>query len=403
MPYHTKSNFQIKPSFEIVVTRMIFVLGLASTTVGVPLYLLKLGASDSQVGLFSGGLSLLIASLTLFLPPLLEEYNQLKILLGSCVAVGLSIVAFGWSKFLLFALVLYFVIQLFNTINTSAMGILFKDSSKNKKEFTKNTGLMGSLVNLSWFIGPLLGGLMLNYAGVKGLFIMSGSLCLISACFVGLLPFKTANKYRDKIDGNLKENIKFYLSHPRLRVSYLINMGISVWWGFIWTFIPIFMIKQGYSVASIGIFVGVTQLPLFLFEFVTVKALNKYSYKKIFLCSYILLVLVGVVAFLTTNYTVVLITILTGSLALCFIEPISQLFFFDQVTKVEEEKTYPIFETASIIGGTLVKLIIGAGLAIFVDRAAFLIISLFMLVIVYNVLKINSTHKYNHSITKTPV
>lgn len=392
MPYHTKSTLHLKPTYEIVVTRMIFTLGIAITTVGVPLYLVELGASDSQIGLYIGALSLLIGALTLLLPPILEKFNQLKILIFSYIMTGISLIVFGHSSRILQALFLLFLVHLFITVGTDSLGILFKDSERNKNEFTKDIGLMGSLINFSWFIGPLIGGLMLNYAGVNGLFILSGLLCCLGAAFILLMPFKTIFKVRSEIDGSLKENLFFYLKSSKLRIAYIQNMGQSVWWGFIWTFIPIFMVKQGYSVASIGIYIGLTQLPLFLLEFVTVKTLRRYSYRFIFFISYAALGLIGIFAFLTPVYSAGLVAILLGSIAMSFIEPISQLYFFDQVTKLEEEKTYPIYGTSNIVGGTVIRLIIGAGLALFADRAAFIILAGIMLLTAFNALKIK-THK----------
>lgn len=152
------------------------------------------------------------------------------------------------------------------------------------------------------------------------------------------------------------------------------------------------MVKQGYSVASIGIYIGLTQLPLFLFEFKTVKILNRYSYRAVFSVSYALLAIAAIFAFFTPAYSAGLLALLFGSIALSFIEPVSQLYFFDQVTKLEEEKTYPIYGTSNIVGGTVIRMIIGAGLALFVDRAAFLILAALMLYTAYNALKIK-THK----------
>lgn len=393
MPYHAKSGMHLKPTFEIVITRMIFTLGIAITTVGVPLYLVELGASDSQVGLLIGAMSLVIGALTLFLPPLLEKFNQLNILVLSYIITGLGLFAFGHAKLIPLAIFLLFVVHLFVTVGADSLGILFKDSTRNKNEFTRDTGLMGSLINFSWFLGPLIGGLMLNYYGVKGLFIISGLFCLLAAIFIIIIPFKTINKRRTEIDGSLKDNLLFYLKSSKLRIAYIQNMSISVWWGFIWTFVPIFMVRQGWSIASIGIYIGLTQLPLFLFEFKTVKILNIYSYRAVFSVSYALLAIAAIFAFVTPVYSAGLLALLIASVALSFIEPISQLYFFDQVTKLEEEKTYPIYGTSNIVGGTVIRLIIGAGLALFADRAAFLILAFIMLLTAYNALKISNVRR----------
>ncbi len=388
MPYHGKSLPHLKPTHEIVVTRMLFTLGLAATTVGVPLYLIQLGMKDSSIGIFIGIISLLIAIISLLLPPVFEKFNQLRLNILSSIFTGLSFILFSYSNSPVTALLFIFASNLSITINLYSLSILFKDSTRTKQEFTRDTGMMGSLINLSWFIGPLLGGLMLNYAGINGLFILAGALCILSGIFVVILPFKTIVKQRAVIDGNLVENLKFYLSKPMLRIAYFQRMGITLWWGFIWTFIPIFMVRNNYSAASIGLFIGISQLPLFLFEFKTVDILSRVSYRTVFLLSYLFLSLVCLIAFFSPIFSISLFVLFLGSFALSFLEPIIDLFFFDQVSKLEEEKTYPIYGTSSLIGSTAAKIGVGAGLVIFADQAAFIIIAILMLLIAVNATKI---------------
>ncbi len=392
MPYHAKSALHLKPTHELVSNRMLYTLGVAATTVGVPLYLISLGMPDSQIGIFIGLSALLIAVMSLFMPPLLEKFNQLRLLIISSILTGLSYVFFGYTKSIIMATVLIFVTNLCITVSVNSLSILFKDSTRNKQEFTRDTGLMGSLVNLSWFIGPLLGGLTLNYAGVNGLFILSGSLCIISAAYLMIMPIKTVIKKRERLDVSVKENLRFYLSRLNLKIAYIQRMGITVWWGFIWTFIPIFMAREGYSVASIGLFISLTQLPLFLLEFKTVNIISKVGYRNVFVGSYAILAAICIYCFFTDNFAFAMIALSVGSISLSFIEPISELFFFDQVTKIEEEKTYPIYGTSSMIGSTLARLGVGIGLAILSDRAAFLVVAVFMALIAFNATKIRTSN-----------
>ncbi len=390
MPNHGKSALHLKPTHELVSTRMLFTLGMAATTVGVPLYLISLGMADSQIGIFIGISAFLIAVASLFMPPILERFNQFRLLIISSILTGLSYVFFGYTKNTALAMALVFITNLCITININSLSILFKDSTRSKQEFTRDTGLMGSLVNFSWFIGPLLGGLVLNYAGVNGLFILSGSLCIISAIYLFILPIKTVVKKRDELDISIKENLRFYISKPNLKIAYIQRMGITIWWGFIWTFMPIFMARHGYSVASIGLFMSLSQLPLFLLEFKTVGIVAKVGYRAVFVTSYAFLAIICLLSFVTGNFLLVIAALLVGSLSLSFIEPISELYFFDQVSRLEEEKTYPIFGTSSLVGSTLARVGVGISLALVADRVAFLVIGFFMIYGAFKALAISS-------------
>lgn len=383
MPLLAKSLLHLKPTYELVISQVLFALGYAVAIVGIPLYFIHIGLTDSQVGIFTGFISLLMIVTSLYMPPILEKYNQRKLLIFSAFLASISFVAFSYTSSIILSVLILTLAQGSLHANYSALIVLFKDSTRTVEEFTKDTGLLGSFNNLGWFVGPMLGGLALGNYGFKGLFTLAGSLTLIGGLYVLLFPFKTMVKHRRSIDGDIKANIRYYLSSKHLRISYLQKLGVELWWGVIWTFIPIFMLKGGYSSAAIGLFLSLTQLPLFLFEFKTVGFVAKYGFKKIFTYCYIGLTLICLLSFFTlsSQLAVVLALILAGSLALSFLEPITDLFFFSRLSILEEEKAYPTYSTAEPVGSMLAKIIPGISLALFYDKAIFIIlgISLFFI------------------------
>lgn len=232
MPLHAKSLLHLRPTYELVVSRMLLSLGQAVTTVGIPLFFINLGMSDASFGIFMGFAALLAALTSLFSPPLLERYNQLRILILTTALSGVAFILLGFSGILL-AITLVILHNIGVTLATNSQSILFKDSTRSKTEFRRDMGLMGSLLNLSWFIGPLLGGYVLSVSGTTGLFILAGILCVLSSVYISIQPFKTRHKNRSIIDNNLRENIKNYIQNRTLRIAFFQRMGIMVWWGFI--------------------------------------------------------------------------------------------------------------------------------------------------------------------------
>lgn len=385
MPVHAKKLFHLKPTYELVISATLFSLGYAVAIVGIPLYFIKIGLSGSQIGIFMGAVSLVMAATALYLPPILEKYNQRKTLIFSAFFSSTCFAMFGLTKSAPLAILLLALAQVSLHANYSALIVLFKDSTRTLQEFTKNTGLLGSFDNFGWFIGPMLGGLALNAFGFRGMFILAGSLTALGGIYALLFPFKTVVKKRIKLDGDIRANIRYYLSKPHLRIAYTQKLGIDLWWGLVWTFIPIFMLKGGYSGAAIGVFIALTQLPLFLFEFKTVDFVKKYGFKRIFTSCYVGLTLICGLSFLfmPSYLSVVLGLVLFGSLALSFLEPISDVFFFSKLSLLEEEKAYPTYSTASPIGGTVAKVLPGVALIFFADKAVFLAIGALLLFITY--------------------
>lgn len=378
MTTHTKALLYLKPTYELVVSKVLFSLGYGVAIIGIPLYLVQHGLHASGVGIFTGLISLLTVITSLYLPPILEEYNQQKLLIISSFVAGVSFILFFLSPAAPIAIVFLAVGQISLYINSNAFSVLFKDSTRGIEEFTKNTGLLGSLTNLGWFVGPLLGGLALKAFGFKGLFILAGVFVMLGGLYVLIFPFKATTKRRARFDTQILNNLKFFFSNTQLRIAYLQGLGIDFWWSFVWTFIPIFMLRRGYSGSSIGIYIALTQLPLFLFEFKTVVFVEKLGYKRIFTAAYMSLALMCFLSFFyfTSNLTIVLGLILLGSLALSFLEPISELFFFSKVSLTEEEKGCPIYTTSSPLGSMMSKILPGLILIVLPDSAVFVFIGL---------------------------
>lgn len=385
MALYAKSLLRLKPTYELITSKVLFSLGYATALFAVPIFFTSRGLEDSGLGLFLAVVSLLIALISLFLPPIMEKFNQRLILVVSAFVAAASFASLAIAVPIYLAMVVVAIAQIALHINYSALIVLFKDASRNEEEFTRDTGLLGSFSNLGWFLGPLLGGLALGLTGSDGAFLMAAGLLSVGGLYILFFPFKTIDKHRRVLDRDVIKNLKFFVSRSQLRVAYVQYVGVSVWWGFCLTFLPVFMVRWGYSPAMIGVFMALTQLPLFLLEFRTVRYLPKFGFKRIFIWSYALLCLVCLTSFIffNTASALVLAAILVASLALSFLEPIGSLFFFSKVSSLEEEKTYPTFITGDVTGGMLVKGACGAALLLFSDRVTFLVVGAVLLWVLY--------------------
>ncbi len=131
--------------------------------------------------------------------------------------------------------------------------------------------------------------------------------------------------------------------------------------------------------------------PLFLLEFKTVSSIKSHGFRKIFLFSYLSLASLCLIAAAFSSPAVILIAVLAGSLALSFLEPISQIFFFSLVNNLEEEKAQPVFFTSSSLGPIVMRLLAGLAISISGYGAMFLVASLAMLLVAGVASKINDS------------
>lgn len=384
-----RERFHIRASSEMILTRLVSSMGLAVATVVVSLYLRDVGLSDSSIGFVTAVSSIVVALSMPLLPVLLERFNELKIYTVALIALGGVFAAMGYVTHVLLAIALYYLSRVFIGIYGNAASITFKDVSGSRKEFTKAQGLASSLMNVGWVVGPLLGGLILATYDMRTTFLAAGGFMVLAAAIIIVKPIKLRDKKRARFDTDWLDNVRFYISRKNLILAYLQRFGVTGWWAFLWTFIPLFMIEQGYSPGSIGFALALTQVPLVLFEFKTVEYIPHFGYRKIFFGSFAFMTVTVLLSLLSSNLYFVMSLLIIASLALCFLEPITEIFFYDQVTYYEEEKAEPIYATAHDTGSILTRLFGGVAIAISGETAAYLTLAIIMALIALSALRIS--------------
>ncbi|MCA9348787.1 MFS transporter [Candidatus Saccharibacteria bacterium] len=366
-----KSPIHIKASGEILVSRIALSMGTSILTAIASIYFHNIGLTDAAVGYVAALGSLLAIVFTMVAPYLLEKYSEIVIYVVSGILLSFATIFLGLTKVVPVAIITYCLTNILLMFGGNAINIALKDTTSSKREFTNLQGIFGSLINFSWFVGPILGGLALSQLGTRNTLLLSGGFIMISAIIIVLLPIHVKGKRRVKLDTDPLANIKFYLSRKNLTIAYIQSLGVRLWWGYVWAFLPLFMLDNGYSPTSVGLVVGATQLPLFLFEFLTVKTVRFFGYRKIFATGFSLLTIASILMLIANDIHVVIGVTIACSLALSFLEPICELFVFDQVDRHEEDMAYPTYYTSTFAGSLVAKLGIAVFISLFGARSSY--------------------------------
>ena len=141
---------------------------------------------------------------------------------------------------------------------------------------------------------------------------------------------------------------------------------------------PLFLIGAGLSVVWVGIFIAATQLPLIFIQFKLNWFVKNIGMRKIMIYSFFYLMLVSLILFFYSEVYFAMIILMTTSFAIAFIEPLKEIYFFKNVTALEEEKTYPIFHTSFSTGEIFGKLLFAGVLLILPNSFLYLTMSLLM-------------------------
>jgi len=381
------ANIQISKSTELAFVRFFVSLALAAITTIWAIYLFSFGLSESEVGLISSIFVIVSVGSSLFAIPILEKYNQRKIII---VSLLISIVGFGILLIitnLYFFLAVYLVLVINTILRVNASDILFRDNSEDGK-LNRQMSIMFCIINFAWLIGPLIAGFFLVEYGLRSVFLSAAGFYAMALILFLILKISPLQKERDGLDKHILLNLIYFVKDKTLQLPYLISMGLQVWWGFVYIYLPLFIIKAGLSNGTVSVFIAVLVIPLIIFEYFVGKASEKLGFRKFFKYGFFLLSLISLALFFINNIYLQLTLVVIASIAASFIEPIDGAFFFKQVKRLDEEKYYPIFATSKDLGAALGKFIPAIVLLFLPNQFAFLTMFVLMAVFFYISLKI---------------
>ncbi len=378
--HHRHHESKIKVSSELSVVRLLIALSLACIATVWALKMNSLGLSESTIGFISSLLALVSIITALSLTPLLEKFNEKKILVISMILQAFGFFIMGYFHNVWIFLIGSFMYYVLGRIRRTTFSILFKDNVKNS-DLNKSEGLMYVLVNVGWLIGPMISGFFLSEYGMNYPFYAGTALMLLSMTLFLILGVKEVKKERESLDLDYKKNIKEFFKNKKLILSYIISAGISGWWGFVYLYIPLAIINSGIDKIYLSYFFTAVVVPLILFEYKVGELSEKKGFRPFLVGGFGGLVVLGITLFFIQNIFLLVGLVVFGSVFVSCLEPLKDTFFFKHVTLKEEEKFYPIYSSAMNFGEIVVKSLVALTLVFLPVKFSYLILAGIMAIV----------------------
>ncbi|MBI3671212.1 MFS transporter [Candidatus Azambacteria bacterium] len=372
--------------WQLSLIDFVLVFGIASFTTVWPVYLKKVLQNDTMVGVFSALISLASILLSLLFIPIIEKYPKVKIFSISAVGMFISLLAYSYTQNIYAVILISAIFVASMVFHQNSFGIMIRDQSS-ASEIGKTEGILFTLLNLSFIISPLIAGLIMSQVGLSEVFIFSAIFI-----FTAFIMFRIAIQIKEvprngELHKNLFKNLKDFFKNKELVKIYVVSMGISWWWGFIYTYPPLLILDKGLDPLLIGVFLFFIPIPLLL-EFIVGKMSDNMGFRRFIFSGFVILAIASALAFFETNIYMVLAYLVLASFGAAMIEPLREAYFFKVTNQEEEEKYYGAFLTAVDSGHMLGKLL-NAGILIFLPfKFIFLAIFLMMLLFAYSSLKL---------------
>ena len=378
MANHLKELYSYRSVPELAASRSLFAFAQAMIAAVWAILFFESGLRGGGVSLLKAVVSASVIGVSLLLPRYVRRMDESKVYPLSLIITGISLIIGSLCENLIVTIVVFLSVQILYIVWQSTFSILFRDSFERFKTYTLAQGILGSMICTSWFMGPILGGFIMQDLGPRKVLLFAGLVFIIAG---SVASYRVTSHKTKKIKSELGlvDNIKYFLNIKDMKSAYLIRSGIDAWWTLCLTFVPLLMVKSGYSLSEIGIFAGLSQLPLVFGEFMVVRRLNKKGFKRVFVWAYSALTVAMALCLMLSFGNIVIGIIILCSIPMAFLEPISEIYFYHITRKDQEELTYPIFMTSSTFGEGFLSFLILPVASILGLKFSFIAVALYML------------------------
>ncbi|MBL7059110.1 MFS transporter [Candidatus Pacearchaeota archaeon] len=341
------------------------------------IYLESLLHNDSQVGFLIAFFSVISFISYFLIIPLLERKKKTDLYLLTLILYTISYLLFSFLQNIISIIILGIITSFIVSLRVASFGILIRNKSKNK-DVSKNEGFVYTLANIAWLIGPLMAGFISSRYGLKIVFLFAAFFTLIS--FLLLRFFKVRDKVISKrVDTNLFKIFKDFFSKKERTIAYLLSGGINFWWAFIYIYIPIYIIKIGLGNLALGYFLALITIPLILSEYYFGRLASRIGFKKIFSIGYFILAVAAILSFFISNIYIILLIFILASFGAAMIEPTTESYFLDIITKREREKYYSIYNTTIDLNYFIANIFVAIMLLFLPFKSIFILFGIAML------------------------
>jgi MFS family permease len=346
------------------------------------LYIDSLVHSVFLVGVISSFLSFVVFVSYFFVIPLVERRDKVKLYLVSLLVFVVAYLVFSFTSSLFVVLIVSLPLAFFEALRRTSFGIIVKDFSS-PKNLSKNEGALYAVENISWVLGPLIAGYVLSGFGFGMVFLFS-ALFTLGVYFVLKRSRCSDMKVKKRVDGNMWKNFCDFFRDSDRVFAYLFSGGVSVWWVLIYVFIPVYVVGQGYSELLIGYFLFAVAIPLVLTETCFGMISARFGFKRLFRFGYLIVAVVSLCCFFVSDMYVILAVLVLGSFGLAMLEPTTEAYFFDVLSRKQYLRFYGPFNTADSFFAMIAKL--GASCILFFLEFRFVFVFFAVMMFSYFVL-----------------
>jgi MFS family permease len=221
----TKDNCWKRNLLIIVLAQFIAMVGMSSCVPFLPLYVRELGVSDmNQVKFWSGiifsGPYIMAIFAVPFWGTLGDKYGRKIMVIRAIFGLAVAMFLMGFAQ----NVVQLFLLRVFQGVASGfvAATLAFISAETPVERTGYAIGLLQSSQFAGTILGPLIGGLLSDFVGIRFVFFFVAALCFISGMLIVLFVKELNFQKQENYEFSTFKNLKNLLSVPEFRLILLL-------------------------------------------------------------------------------------------------------------------------------------------------------------------------------------
>jgi len=342
---------------------ILITLGVAITDVLWSLMADSYTHDPALTGIVLSAFSVLAVVYYLFLSPVVDALGEKRSFVLSLLIAGVTAIILPFSPGLWPYMLVAAVSLVGYNLRNLSLGILVRDAST-PDSIGRNEGLKFAVLNLGYVIAPLLVIWLFKGSDFRLSFIIAGLLMLVGAVlsmfFLRIKERRTHARHANPFSG-----FGTYWRDPERVRSYVMRTGLSVYWGFMFTYVPLMILYEGLPASTVGFVMFAVAVPLVILEYPLGKAINMLKYRGAFFWGFLIIAATFFAASIMPSTGMKYALLIASAIGAAFLEPATEAHFFAITKRDEEAEYFGTFFTSQHFGMLLARLA-GAALIIVV-------------------------------------
>ena len=381
-----------KPITKLGTFYFFVTLGVSLVSTIWSVYLNSFLHSSALVGFLTSLFTVVETLAFVFLIPLIERTDKAKTLVVSLVFFAASYFLFSVYSNIYLVIVLGILISVFSSLRITTFGLIVRDNTEDEN-VSKNEGFVYTLFNSAWLVGPLIAGYVASKFGFESVFFLTTLFIVLSLFSFRLFRLKDG-RITKKVDKNILQLIAGFFRRRELVLTYALSMAVTFWWSFIYVYMPIYIVDNGYGEVFLGIFLAAITAPLILFEYLFGKMAGKRGFKKLFFAGFFSLGIFALAGFFVSNIYILCGILVLASISVAMLEPTTEAYFLDLVRKKDRDRYYGIYTTSVNLGSLLGALPAAGLLLVLPFKSLFMLYGIPMIILAFLALKIKDSYEF---------